>query len=150
MFQRDSYDHCVNDDNIVSCECNLELFVKYWDGALINRTEVKYETLDEIKQDGITYQKIVFDKMLNMNNNVITSLHELIKKLFKDSISKVPNKNKLSLTQKTNAMCEGLDESKALWRKTPLHVIRGLTQCISPEFVVPFYLMINTERVRHI
>ena len=34
-FQRNSYDHCVDDEDTVSCEWTLELFVNSCDGAFI-------------------------------------------------------------------------------------------------------------------
>ena len=46
MFQRDSYDNCVDDGDIVSCELTLEFFVKYCNDALINTIEEKYKTLN--------------------------------------------------------------------------------------------------------
>ena len=54
LFQRDFYDHCVNDDDIFICEFTLELFVNSCDGDLIKRKEEKYETLDELEKGGIT------------------------------------------------------------------------------------------------
>ena len=65
--------------------------MKYLGCAFIKRIEEKYKTLDEIEQGGITYLNISFDKIFNMSNFVITSLHELIKKFSKDGISKVSN-----------------------------------------------------------
>ena len=44
LFQRYYYDNCVDNEDIVSCECNLELFVNSCDGDLINSIEEKYET----------------------------------------------------------------------------------------------------------
>ena len=41
LFQRYSCDNCVNDEDIVSCELNLELSVNSCNGALIKRTEEK-------------------------------------------------------------------------------------------------------------
>ena len=58
---------------------------------MIKRIEEKYDTLDELKQGGITYLKIAFEKISNMSNLVITSLYDLIKNFVKDGISKVPN-----------------------------------------------------------
>ena len=46
MFQRDSYDNCVDDGDIVNCELTLEFFVKYCNDALINTIEEKYKTLN--------------------------------------------------------------------------------------------------------
>ena len=54
IFQRDSYDHCVDDEDIVSCEWNLEFFVTSFNSALINMIEEKYKNLDDIEQIGIT------------------------------------------------------------------------------------------------
>ena len=39
LFQRYFYDNCVNDEDIVSFEWTLELFVNSCDGALINSIE---------------------------------------------------------------------------------------------------------------
>ena len=92
LFQRDSYDHFVDDEDIVSCEGTLEFFVNSCHGALIKSIEEKYETLDKPEQGGIMYLKIAFDHMFNMRNFFITPLHDFIKNFYKDGISKVPNK----------------------------------------------------------
>ena len=91
-FQRDFCDHCVKNEDIVSCECTLELFANSCSGALIKSIEKKYETLDELEQGGITYQKIEFYEMFNMINVVITYLHEFIRNFTKDRISNIKNK----------------------------------------------------------
>ena len=93
LFQRHSYDICLNDVDIVSCEWILELFVNSWDGAFIKTIERKYETLDELEQGGIAHLNIEFDEMFNMSNVVIPYLHDLIKKFYKYGIAKVPNEN---------------------------------------------------------
>ena len=77
--------------------------------------------------------------MFNMRSVVIT--------FSKDVISKVPNKNFSALTQQMNAVCERLDEAKALTCKTTVHVLTGLTRRSVSEFVVPFKLMLNSECV---
>ena len=122
--------------------------MKYLGRAFIKRIEEKYKTLDEIEQGGITYLNISFDKIFNMSNFVITSLRELINKISKDKITKVPNENVSSLTQKMNDVCESLSESKALPHENPVHILTGLTWCGVSEFVFPFELMINTKCVR--
>ena len=48
-----------------------------------------------------------------------------------------------------NAVCERSDKSKALTHEDPVHVLIGLTWCSVPDFVGPFELILNTERVRH-
>ena len=60
-------------------------------GALIKIIDRKYKNLDEIEEGGIMYLKIEFDKMFNMSNVVITSLHEFIKKVSNDRIYNIPN-----------------------------------------------------------
>ena len=39
LFQKDSYDHCVKYEYVVSCEWTLELSVNYFDGIFIKSTE---------------------------------------------------------------------------------------------------------------
>ena len=87
VSKMDSYDHCVDNEDIDSCKWTLELFVNYWDGYLIKRIEEKYETLDELEQGGITYLNFAFDGMSSMSNFVITSLYDFIKKFSKGGIS---------------------------------------------------------------
>ena len=79
IFQRDSYYRFVNDEDIFRCGWTLYLFVNSCDGDLINRTEEKYDTLNELEQGDITYLTISFDKMFNTSNIVITYLHDFIK-----------------------------------------------------------------------
>ena len=117
-------------------------------GAFIKSIEEKYETLDEIEQGRITYLKIAFDKIFNMRNAVIASLHDFIQNFSEYGISNIPNKTFLALTQKMTALYEHLDEDKALTYKNPLHVLTGLTRCSVTDFVGNFDLMINTEHVK--
>ena len=42
LFQRESYDHFVDDEDIISCEWMLKLLVNSCNGALINSIEEKY------------------------------------------------------------------------------------------------------------
>ena len=128
LFQRDSYDHFVYDEDIFSCECNLDGFVNSFDGALIHRTEGKYETLYEFEQGRITYLNIAFDEMFNISSFVITSLHDFVNKISKDGVAKIRNKNVLDMTQQMNDVYERLAESKELPRMTPVHVLTGLTR----------------------
>ena len=86
--------------------------------------------------------------MLNMSNVFRTSLHEFINKFSNNGIAKFPNKNISALTQQMNTLCERLDKSRALTRHTLLHVLTGLTWCSVSDFVSPFELMFNNERVR--
>ena len=44
-------------------------------------------------------------------------------------------------------MVERLEEVTALPRDTPMLIVTGFTKCSVPEFVGPFELMLNTERV---
>ena len=60
---------------------------------MINRIEVKYETLDEVEKGWIMYLKIEFDEIFNISNLVITSLHYFIKNFYKDGIDNIPNVN---------------------------------------------------------
>ena len=48
-----------------------------------------------------------------------------------------------------NAVCERSAEFKELTCDNSVHVLKGLNRCSVPEFVGPFELMLNTERVRH-
>ena len=54
QLQRDSYENCSDDDDIVSCECTKELFINCSYPALIKRVEEKYEALDGLDQEGVT------------------------------------------------------------------------------------------------
>ena len=123
--------------------------MKTCDGALISSIEEKYKTLERREEVRIMYLNIKFDEMFNISNVVITSLHDLIKKIFKDSITKVPNKRFSSLTQKMNAVCEELSESKALPHKPPVCVLVGINWCSVPEFIGSFELMPKNEHFRH-
>ena len=115
--------------------------------ALIKRAEDKYEALDGIDQGGITYLKIALDEMFNMSDVVITSLLESFNNFARDGVAKYPSEKVALLVQKINAVTERLAEVPALPRDMPLLILNGFTKCIVPEFVVPFELMINTERV---
>ena len=48
QFQRDYCKNFNEDEDIVSCECTKEIFVKSSDTTLIKMVEVKYEALDGI------------------------------------------------------------------------------------------------------
>ena len=58
---------------------DVGFFVNSFYGTLIKRIEVKYETLDELEQGGITYPNIEFDEMFNTSNVVINFFHNFIK-----------------------------------------------------------------------
>ena len=51
------------------------------------------------------------------------------------------------LVQQINAVAERLEELLALTRDTPPLILTRFNKCSVPEFVGPFELMINTERV---
>ena len=79
LFQRYSYYHCVEDEDISSCEWTLELFVNSCNSALIKRIVEKYETLDELEQGVIMYMNISFDDIFNMRKIFITYLNDFVK-----------------------------------------------------------------------
>ena len=91
---------------------------------------------------------VAFDKMFNMSNVAITSLHDFIKNFSKDGISKVPNENISSLNQQMNSVCECLAESNSLSLETPVHFLTVLNLCSVQEFFCSFELILNNERVR--
>ena len=88
QFQRDSYENCSADEDIISCEWTKEIFVKYSDPDVIKMVEDKYEELDGLKQGGMTYLNISLDEIFNMSDVVITSLQELFKDFFWDGVAK--------------------------------------------------------------
>ena len=61
LFQRDLYDHCVNYEDIVSCEWTLGLFLNSFHGSLVNRINEKHNNLDKLEQVGIMYLKTLFE-----------------------------------------------------------------------------------------
>ena len=74
QLQRDSYDNCSDNEDIVSCEWEKELFLNSSDPPLIKKVEDEYESLDRIEQGGITYLKISLDDIFNFSDVVITFL----------------------------------------------------------------------------
>ena len=74
QFQRDSYENCSDDEDIISCEWTKEIFINSSYPDLIKSLEYKYEALYEIEQGGITYLNIDIDDMFNMSDAVITLL----------------------------------------------------------------------------
>ena len=74
QFQRDYYENCNDDEDIVSCEWTKEIFVNSSDTGIIKRVEGKYEALCELDQGGVIYLNIYLDEIFNMSDVVITSL----------------------------------------------------------------------------
>jgi hypothetical protein len=150
LFQQDSYKHCANDEDTVSCEWTRELFINSSSSALIKRIKEKYETLTGLQQGGITYIKIALNEMFTMSDIVITSLQDFFKTFAQTGVAKFPNKNVALLVQQINAVAERLAEAGALPRDTPLNLLTGFTKCSVPEFVGPFTLLLITERVKQL
>ena len=147
QFQRDSYDNCSNDKDIVSCEWMKEIFVNNSDPALIKKVKGKYGKLYRIEQGGVTYLNISLYEMFNMSDVVITLLQELFENFARDGVAKYPNINVALLVHHINAVAECLAELPLFPRDMPLLVLTGFTKSSVPEFVGPFELIINTERV---
>ena len=147
LYQKDSYENCADDEDIVSCEWTKELFVNSSSPALVKRIEEKYEALDGLAQGGITYLKIALDEMFDMSDIVITSLQDFFKNFARDGVAKYPSENVALLVQQINAVAERLAEAGALPRDTPLLMLTGFAKCSVPEFVGPFELLLNSERV---
>ena len=67
QFQRDSYENCSDDEDIVSCDYTKDLFVKSSYPTLVKRVEEKYEALDRLEKGWITCLNIALDEMFNMS-----------------------------------------------------------------------------------
>ena len=115
----------------------MQLFLNSYYGVLFKKIEGKYETLDELEQGSITYLMVAFDKMFNMSNVVITSLHDFIKNFSKDGIAKVPNENISSLNQQMNSVCECLAESNSFAdSETKYFRLEPYDHCVDDEYII--------------
>ena len=85
-----------------------------------------------------------------MSDVVITSLQELFNNFAQDGVSKYPSENVALLVQNINAVVERSEEVPELLRDTPLPILTGFIKCSVTEFVGPFELMLNTERVNQL
>ena len=85
--------------------------------------------------------------MFNIGDVIITLLQEFFKKFSRDGVAKYPSEILALIVQQINSVAEQLAEVPALPRYAPLLVLTGFTKCSVPEFVGPFKLMLNTERV---
>ena len=74
QFQRDSYNNCNDNEDIVSYEWTKELFVNSSGPALIKRVGEEYEALYRLEKVGITYLNIALDEMINVSDVLITLL----------------------------------------------------------------------------
>jgi len=88
--------------------------------------------------------------MFNMSDIVITSLQDFFKSFARNGVAKFPNENVALLVQQINAVADRLAEAGALPRDTPLNLMTGFTKYSVPEFVGPFTLLLNTERVQQL
>ena len=82
-----------------------------------------------------------------MSDVVITLIQEFFKNFSQYGIDKHPSEKMALLVQQINTVKEGLEEVQTLPRDTPLLILTGFTMYSMPEFVGPFELMLNTERV---
>ena len=85
-----------------------------------------------------------------MSDIVVTSLQDFFKTFARNGVAKFPNENVALLVQQINAVADRLAEAGALPRDTPLNLLTGFTKCSMPEFVGPFTLLLNTERVKQL
>jgi hypothetical protein len=92
-WQRDSFDWCIDDNNLTRMEWVKVLLTNSCDINLGKHVDEKYDKLCEYEQGGITYLKIPLDEMFTMSNMVIMLLQKYLKQFAQDGVAKIPNEN---------------------------------------------------------
>jgi hypothetical protein len=121
-----------------------ELLTNLCDVNFIKRIDEKFDCLVEYEQGGITYLKIMLDKMFTIGNMVIMSLQRYLKQFAPEGIAKVPNEDVRICSKQLIAVCTRLAEVDALPQESIGFILEGLTRCSVPglktstgSFVLP-------------
>jgi hypothetical protein len=93
VWQRDTFDWCIDDNNLTSMEWDKELLTNSCNINLVKPLDEKFDQLYEYEQSGITYLKIALDEMFTMSNMVIMLLQNYLKKFAHEGVAMVPNED---------------------------------------------------------
>ena len=89
----------------------------------------------------------MLDEMLCMTKNVVDALKTFLKNFSEEGISKTVGDNVLEILAQVKAVSERFAEVNQLPLEAPKYILQGLTKCSVAEFMGPFELLINQERV---
>jgi hypothetical protein len=107
----------------------------------------RFDCLSEYEQRGITYLKMVLDKMFTMSDMVIMSLQRYLKQFAQEGIAKVPTEDVRVCSGQLVAMCTRLAEVNALPQESIGFILEGLTCCSVLEFKDIHRLLCTTHKV---
>lgn len=148
IYQKDNYHELRDREDIVSDEWVKHIMSNYCTVELIQMVEEKYQTLEDIQQGGITHNNISLNEIFCMKKYVVTSLHDFLKALSKDDITKHQGDNVSVSTTQINVMCECLYEANNLPRETTVYIFTSITRCNVPDFIGHFDFFPNTENLK--
>jgi hypothetical protein len=120
------------------------------DALLVEKMDKKFEDLSLFKQGGVTYIKLVLDKMFTISNTVVTTLQGFFENFAKDGIAKVPNEDARVATEQLVAVVEKLAKVAALQCECTVQLLEGLTKCSITIFRQTFYHLLVGERLRQL
>jgi hypothetical protein len=148
-WQQDSFDNSSL-ENLTSMEWAKPLMINSCDALLIKQINKKFKNLSPFKQGGVTYIKLVLDKMFTISNTVVTTLQGFFENFAKDGIAKVPNEDVCVATEQLVAVAERLAEVAALPCEYTAQLLEGLTKCSVTVFRQTFSHLLVSERLRQL
>jgi hypothetical protein len=148
-WQQDSFNF-ASLEVLTSMEWAKSLMMNSCDALLIKQINEKFKDLSLFEQGGVTYIKLVFDKMFTIGNTVVTTLQGFFENFAKDGIAKVPNEDVRVATEQLVTVAERLAKVAALPCECTVQLLEGLTKCSVTVFRQTFSHLLVGERLRQL
>ncbi len=148
-WQQDSFDY-ASLEGLTSMEWAKSLMMNSCDALLVEQIDKKFKDLSLFEQGGVTYIKLVLDKMFTISNTVVTTLQGFSENFAKDGIAKVPNEDVRVAMEQLVAVAERLVEVAALPCECTIQLLEGLTKCSVAVFRQTFIHLLVVERLRQL
>jgi hypothetical protein len=147
VWQRDSFDWCIDDNDLTSMEWVKELLTNSSNIYLVKHVDEKFDQLYEYEQRGITYLKIALDEMFMVSNMVIMLLQKYLEQFAQEGVAKVPNEDAQICLEQITAMFVCLAKVDVLPQETPGYILEKFTWCLVVEFRDIHKLLETTGKV---
>jgi hypothetical protein len=148
-WQQDSFDYASLED-LTSMEWAKSLMMNSCDALLVERIDEKFKDLSLYEQGGVTYIKLVLNKMFTISNTVVAILQSFFDNFAKDGIAKVPNEDVRVATEQIVAIAERLAEVSALPSECTVQLLEELSKCSVTVFRQTFSHLLVGEHLRQL
>ena len=127
-YQKDTNQYASGED-MTSSDWVKDLTMNSSEAKLKQRVDEKFDKIKSLEQGGITYLKLMLDKIFCMTNDVLAALQNFLKVFAEEGLSNTVGENVSEILAQVKAVSERSAQVKQLPLEAPTYILQGLTKC---------------------